>query len=425
MRARIELLASPVFVGSVIVLAVNDHLLKNLAPGFVTGKLSDFAGLFVVTVLLGVLTQSRVLAVVSGGLGFVALKTIPIVAIAAAPILGGRTLLDSSDLVALLVLAPAWWWLGRHQSVRQGEARAVLGVLGALVAMTTVTATSCALPDQVEHLARTRDGSLIAIVRNDYQEHRAVSSDGRTWAPTRAAGGAFVDGQSACLADGSCFRVVPGRRVESLAPNGTWRTVFAYTAEQRRRRSLRVEECGGSVPTFASLGIVGTGREQHVVVVMGPDGVLWRASDGRWQRRAVLGVEPTRLDGSSWLRFLSILPLVVAGLLAIALFAVRLRTRRWNRSLATAILGIVGVLMIAGALAMSAVDYTVSGPLIAVLTIAVLPVAAVAARLIPSRPPILGAGGLPLAGWHPDPYGGDQLRWWDGRAWSHWTQPRH
>lgn len=26
-------------------------------------------------------------------------------------------------------------------------------------------------------------------------------------------------------------------------------------------------------------------------------------------------------------------------------------------------------------------------------------------------------------GWYPDPYGGHQLRWWDGQQWSTWTAP--
>ena len=39
-------LLSPIFVSSVIVLIINDFFLKIYFPGFITGKLSDFAGLF-------------------------------------------------------------------------------------------------------------------------------------------------------------------------------------------------------------------------------------------------------------------------------------------------------------------------------------------------------------------------------------------
>lgn len=422
MRTRLELLASPLFVGSVAVLALNDHVFKDSAPGLVTGKLSDLAGLFLVTILLGVLIRSRSFASFAVGLGFVALKTMPGVAVLAAPVLGGRTIVDNSDLVALVALAPAWWWLGRHQEARPGEARAVLGLLGAVVAMTTVTATSCGLPDQVEHLARTPDGALVASVRENYEVERAVSRHGRDWTAARAAGGRFVDRRSACLSDGSCFRVVPGRRVEARDRNGRWRTAYEYTAEQRRRHGMRVQRCAGSVSTFASLAVAGTGRDQHVVVVMGPDGVLSRRASGGWERRAVFGVQPTRLDGSIWLSSLGLTPFVVALVIGALLLVGRLTKRRRSHALFCALIGMPVCLAITGGLDLAGVDYTVWGPAAIGLVVAVLVASPFIARLIPRRTVV--ATGFAFAGWHPDPHGGDQLRWWDGHAWTQWTSPR-
>ena len=40
-------LASPAAIASLLLLLVNDHVLKQAWPGVVTGKLSDFAGLVV------------------------------------------------------------------------------------------------------------------------------------------------------------------------------------------------------------------------------------------------------------------------------------------------------------------------------------------------------------------------------------------
>ncbi len=50
---RSPLLDGP-FLTALVVLVVNDHMLKGsgVLPGSVTGKLSDFAGLFVLAVLL-------------------------------------------------------------------------------------------------------------------------------------------------------------------------------------------------------------------------------------------------------------------------------------------------------------------------------------------------------------------------------------
>lgn len=42
----LDLLLSPASVLSIAVLALNDHVLKTHTPGFITGKLSDFAGLY-------------------------------------------------------------------------------------------------------------------------------------------------------------------------------------------------------------------------------------------------------------------------------------------------------------------------------------------------------------------------------------------
>ena len=54
-------LATPLFATALLVLALNDHVLKGagLLPGWLTGKLSDFAGLIVAPVVLAVLLRTR------------------------------------------------------------------------------------------------------------------------------------------------------------------------------------------------------------------------------------------------------------------------------------------------------------------------------------------------------------------------------
>lgn len=44
-RSPRSLLLHPVVIAGIVVLLVNDHVLKGSAPGWLTGKLSDFAGL--------------------------------------------------------------------------------------------------------------------------------------------------------------------------------------------------------------------------------------------------------------------------------------------------------------------------------------------------------------------------------------------
>lgn len=66
------LLASPMFVGSIMVLAVNDRVLKHEFPGLVTGKLSDFAGVAMVAIALGLIA---LLAFASIPIGFFAQRS--------------------------------------------------------------------------------------------------------------------------------------------------------------------------------------------------------------------------------------------------------------------------------------------------------------------------------------------------------------
>src|SRR5688572_23299550 len=50
--ARGALVAHPLALGALALLIVNDHLLKHLAPGFITGKASDVAGLIVAPLMI-------------------------------------------------------------------------------------------------------------------------------------------------------------------------------------------------------------------------------------------------------------------------------------------------------------------------------------------------------------------------------------
>jgi len=122
-------LASPLPLGAVALLALNDHWLKRAWPGLITGKLSDLAGCFVLPVflsaLLACLTRWPLARRLAAGaattvLFFTALKLSPEVADAVArglrlpwALLGGgqsRIVADPTDLVALpcALLAVAW-----------------------------------------------------------------------------------------------------------------------------------------------------------------------------------------------------------------------------------------------------------------------------------------------------------------------------
>ncbi len=118
--SRFAALRHPLFLCALLVLVVNDHLLKGarILPGLVTGKLSDFAGLLVAPVLVAALISARTplrrgLALGAIALPFAAIKLSSAAAgalVAAAGLAGlkFRIWQDPTDLAALVMLVPAW-----------------------------------------------------------------------------------------------------------------------------------------------------------------------------------------------------------------------------------------------------------------------------------------------------------------------------
>lgn len=113
-------LRHPLFWVCLVLLAVNDHLLKGagLLPEWLTGKLSDFTGLLVAPVLAAALLSAcrrslRLAAFAMPVLSFVAIKVSPEAAGAFEAAMGAagvpwRIWTDPTDLVALLVLPVAF-----------------------------------------------------------------------------------------------------------------------------------------------------------------------------------------------------------------------------------------------------------------------------------------------------------------------------
>jgi hypothetical protein len=166
----------PVSVMALLLLVLNDHLLKGagLLPGWLTGKLSDFAGLVVATVLLATVLRlrsgrSRVVACAVVGLGFAAVKLSPGAARAleqslALVHLDWRLWCDPTDLVALVVLPLAWWLAGGPAGRARpsvGKRERLLVIAGALAC----AATSRVEPHAVELSLVNRTRGSIPIAR--------------------------------------------------------------------------------------------------------------------------------------------------------------------------------------------------------------------------------------------------------------------
>lgn len=155
-RSHWAVLRSPVFGAALLVLVLNDHWLKGagLLPGWLTGKLSDFAGLIVAPILMATLVRARTRssrlacwALVAAG--FAAIKLSPAAARGVEHFTrwvgsGWQIWSDPTDLIALSVLPLAWRVLhsSAEPAARSTRYRAWLERMTAIVAGVACVATS-------------------------------------------------------------------------------------------------------------------------------------------------------------------------------------------------------------------------------------------------------------------------------------------
>ena len=76
-RDRDRPLTHPIALAAIVVLIVNDHVLKSAWPGVVTGKLSDIAGMIVFPLFLSALLRGRALGwcIAATAIAFTLVKT--------------------------------------------------------------------------------------------------------------------------------------------------------------------------------------------------------------------------------------------------------------------------------------------------------------------------------------------------------------
>ena len=378
-------------MSAVVVLAVNDHVLKQRWPGLITGKLSDVAGVFVVAVVLSIVARRTSVGIATTAAGFIAIKLSATAAMVVAPVLGGVTLQDPSDLLALAVLPLAVRhvrttsrWIPNRTSFWAALQQVVLAlVLG--VTMLTVTATSCPAWPSVAWIVEDGDG-LFALIREDLETGSDVfyaSNDGgRTWEATdRVMTAEPTVATEACLSDGRCVRVADNVRVQVRYGDQPWLTAFEYDEEETRRMELRESACSGRGDVddlFASVAVVGSGDDEVALVAMATQGVLrFDPRSDEWTRHPVGSASPLSLDGPRWLAHLLWAPLIGFGVVAVTLLSLILREFRSakRRALAAvgggAILGLLSIVALWGFF-LSVADYASFGITIGLISAIVL-----------------------------------------------------
>ncbi len=350
---RLAVAAHPAVVAALVVLVVNDRVLKTWSggvaggPGLVartaTGKASDLAGVLLLAVLAGLALGRRRAAVALVGLGFAALKLSPAVADLAVPVLGGRTRTDPWDLLALVALVPADRLLRRVDErpapdLRPAWAslRATLGLAVVVVSVPAMTATSCPSGDRpagIDTVAELDDGTLAAALgyrdRDEGEEPQVwyevdedvridwyLSTDGgRSWSPgsvprrEEAAALARSWRHEAC-SGATCWRIDdrdPTRIVET-SPSGT-REVSTLSGRTREELDANRER-GSCVERTFVLGTEIVAVDGGAVATGGEYGVTRLEPGGRWESVPVGPWEPPHDLRAAWPRHLINAPAV-------------------------------------------------------------------------------------------------------------------
>jgi hypothetical protein len=326
-------LQQPLSLVSIAVLLLNDHVFKIISLSWLTGKLSDFAGLFFFPFLVAAGfslllvkfnpksdTIGR-LAFASVFLWFALFKTLPPVNQATNVFLSAlvrhpvQLVLDWSDTLALVILWPAWrLWKPSVQTKnrRTGYAPLILGVVACM-------ATSPVPPmvEVVTHLI-VKNENLFAF--DSINSTIAVSEDGgQTWQwVDEYDSGSLPDKLrplpiTTCAPDNQeeCYRVSGQKIVEESHDGGqSWKTSWQLPAD-RLSYLQRVD-------SYIDLGpydLLVIERESHfyVLVAAGEEGVLRKElPNGEWDRIGVQNARPTPYQSGD---FFSVIPIIWSELL--------------------------------------------------------------------------------------------------------------
>ncbi|WP_181019642.1 hypothetical protein [Nonomuraea typhae] len=351
---RYAWLCHPATVFAALLLFVNDHVLKQAWPGFVTGKLSDVAGLLVAPALLSLLLLRRadLTATLLTGTLFTLAKTTQTGAEAASQawtLIAGpsRILADPTDLLALPALALAWWIRNHSHQVKRRWQIAI----GVPLAVLAVAATGADAGPPRAKTVRVEAGAFVVYDSGMPGELRSTDG-GRTWVPYEpgselptphpsASGDPAPEpaGQrSGCVPrqPQRCYQL-PGGALKVLKSDDagvTWATEWEISPG----RMEVLERAYGSRPASLSLAVQATPRGHVVVVANGRDGIAVRDEDGTWTRygytgdgSALLTSQATSLDGGDYVAeelaagVLGGLFVIIAGLT----IAARTRVLRW------------------------------------------------------------------------------------------------
>lgn len=334
-------LSHPAALLSIVLLLLNDHYFKSAYPSALTGKLSDFAGLFFFPFLLALILSllsdrlnlpprtNASAAFTITGLWFTAIKILPGANRATENLVAWLTgkpaqiILDPTDLIALLSLLAAWrlWEKQAQRPPQPVHRRTALLAISLAVFGTLATSRMDLPPTRVA----VQDG--VIYISDDWLSGFETSADGgETWIRYREYTGDKFDltdslevllqeevlfPKKVCTAFPirTCYRTNADLFIEkSLDGEKTWETAWQISAGRREfmKRSeffsLYLFSSGADL-SIRDLEVLEIEDSHRLIAALGDEGILIYYPDGAWQRLSSIGGSPTQMKISVFTDF--------------------------------------------------------------------------------------------------------------------------
>jgi hypothetical protein len=309
-------LVHPATLSCVLLLLLNDHVLKAAAPSWITGKLSDFAGLFFFPFLLAALLSvvldrvrfpvagAGMLAIGVTGVAFTLIKTTSWANTQILEFLSNglgipsQILLDPTDLIALPVLLLTWrLWNRQEYSAPSPAGWAML----AIAALASAATTPPPPPARVVRLVQSDNAIIATYVDGFGVRKEAMSTDaGAHWAANtmdRISTGTTGDSVLPiikCLSTtlSICYRITGQEQVDRSTDGGetfstAWMRPVGRDAYMKRVGTISALD----LHTFDMI-ILEQAGQLEVMVALGNEGLLIGEQDGKWERVPFLNSAP-------------------------------------------------------------------------------------------------------------------------------------
>lgn len=315
-RRALLALSHPLSIAALLILLLNDHWLKKVAPSWITGKLSDVAGLvfvpFMLLVVLAFVLPARYrkheralawLALFMVGGAFALIKTIPAardVAVQIFESVFGWSIIiriDPSDLLALPALWVAWRIWNQSAATALTPSRSwpllVLSVV-ALVATSPLypnLGVYCLRQTGTDVTAYTSSGSFISKDGGNTWDFVEMSADiAENCSPFISDVRELADPNQS----NARYRITPHQSIECSVDGGqTWQSELTPTMTEAQMeyyhtvRPKREQLSGVPRPDPGPYDAVIDQRTGTLIAAMGQEGAAVRTPAGQWHYVAV------------------------------------------------------------------------------------------------------------------------------------------